>query len=111
MTWFMSLWAGLACGGIGLLIAGAVAARFTKKSTLVGGLRQLVFGALAIAATFGVSPLTVERRLKLASLAPVFLDLYRVGKIELGQLQALEQTQVQQIAMTDAQIEAFMGRR
>ena len=27
----------------------------------------------------------------------------------LGQLQALEQTQVQQIAMTDAQIEAFMG--
>jgi vacuolar iron transporter family protein len=52
-----SLWAGLACGGIGLLIAGAVAARFTRKSLVIGGIRQLVFGAIAIAATFGVGTL------------------------------------------------------
>src|ERR1700712_1806249 len=51
---FSSLWAGLACGGIGLLIAGGVAARFTRKSLWRGGIRQLVFGAVAIAATYGV---------------------------------------------------------
>jgi vacuolar iron transporter family protein len=54
---FSSLWAGLACGGVGLLIAGAVAARFTRKSLVAGGIRQLVFGAIAIAATFGVGTL------------------------------------------------------
>ena len=54
---FASLWAGLACGGAGLLLAGAAAARFTKKSPLVGGVRQLVFGVIAIAATFGVGML------------------------------------------------------
>lgn len=54
---FASLWAGLACGGVGLLAAGAVAARFTRKSLLLGGIRQLVFGAVAIAATFGVGML------------------------------------------------------
>ena len=42
-----------------------------------------------IAAAFGVSELTVERRLKLASLAPVFIDLYRENKIEQKQLMAL----------------------
>ena len=42
-----------------------------------------------IAAAFGVSPLTVERRLKLANLAPMFIDLYRAGHIEVQQLQAL----------------------
>ena len=42
-----------------------------------------------IAAAFGVSPLTVERRLKLANLAPMFIDLYRSGHIEVQQLQAL----------------------
>ena len=52
-----SLWAGLACGGVGLLIAGATAARFTGKSLAVGGVRQLVFGLVAIAATFGVGTL------------------------------------------------------
>lgn len=51
---FSSLWAGLACGGLGLLIAGALAARFTRKPLLLAGVRQLVFGAVAIAATFGV---------------------------------------------------------
>lgn len=54
---FASLWAGLACGGVGLLIAGATAARFTRKSALAGGVRQLVVGAIAIAATFGVGML------------------------------------------------------
>jgi vacuolar iron transporter family protein len=54
---FPSLWAGLACGGVGLLVAGAVAARFTRKSLVVGGIRQLLFGAIAIAATFGVGML------------------------------------------------------
>ena len=42
-----------------------------------------------IAAAFGVSALTVERRLKLANLAPMFIALFREGKIEQGQLQAL----------------------
>lgn len=53
-----------------------------------------------IAAAFGVSALTVERRLKLANLAPVFLDLYRRGEIELGQMQAL--------ALTDDQTQQVM---
>lgn len=42
-----------------------------------------------IAAAFGVSVLTVERRLKLASLAPQFIDLYREGQIAMDVLQAL----------------------
>ena len=42
-----------------------------------------------IAASFGVSVLTVERRLKLASLAPQFIDLYREGDVAMDVLQAL----------------------
>lgn len=42
-----------------------------------------------VAGRFGVSPLTVERRLKLARLAPRFLDLYRGDEIGSEQLQAL----------------------
>jgi len=42
-----------------------------------------------VAGRFGVSALTVERRLKLARLAPRFLDLYRVNQIEPEQLMAL----------------------
>lgn len=42
-----------------------------------------------VAGRFGVSPLTVERRLKLARLAPRFLDLYRAEEIEPDQLMAL----------------------
>ncbi|KHO19118.1 VIT1/CCC1 transporter family protein [Mycolicibacterium setense] len=49
-----SLWAGLACGGIGLLIVGGVAAKFTRKPVAIAGLRQLLFGAVAIAATYAV---------------------------------------------------------
>jgi VIT1/CCC1 family predicted Fe2+/Mn2+ transporter len=52
-----SLWFGLAFGGVGLLVAGGVAARFTRKSLLLGGLRQLAFGAIAIGATYAVGTL------------------------------------------------------
>lgn len=45
--------------------------------------------AAQVAARFGVSVLTVERRLKLARLAPRFLALYRAGDIEPEQLQVL----------------------
>jgi vacuolar iron transporter family protein len=54
---FASLWAGLACGGMGLLIAGGVAARFTSKPAWFAALRQLAFGAVAIAATYAVGSL------------------------------------------------------
>jgi VIT1/CCC1 family predicted Fe2+/Mn2+ transporter len=54
---FESLWAGLACGGAGLLIAGAVAARFTRKPPWWAALRQLAFGTVAIAATYLVGTL------------------------------------------------------
>lgn len=54
---FESLWAGLLCGGIGLLVAGGVAARFTNKPIWWASLRQLAFGAVAIAATYVVGTL------------------------------------------------------
>jgi len=52
-----SLWVGLICGGLGLLIAGGVAARFTRKPVWWAALRQLSFGAIAIAATYVVGTL------------------------------------------------------
>ena len=54
---FASLWFGLACGGVGLLVAGGVAARFTRKPVWSGSLRQLAFGGIAIAATYVVGSL------------------------------------------------------
>lgn len=48
---------GLACGAVGLMIAGALAAHFTSRSTVVGALRQLLFGSLAVAATYAVGSL------------------------------------------------------
>ena len=54
---FRSLWLGLLCGGVGLLIAGAVAARFTRKPMWWASLRQLMFGTVAIAATYVVGHL------------------------------------------------------
>lgn len=51
---YESLWAGLAFGGAGLLVAGAVAARFTRKPLWIAGVRQLALGAVAIAATYAV---------------------------------------------------------
>jgi vacuolar iron transporter family protein len=52
-----SLWLGLACGGAGLLVVGGVAAGITRRSPWAGGVRQLAFGAVAIAATYGVGHL------------------------------------------------------
>jgi VIT1/CCC1 family predicted Fe2+/Mn2+ transporter len=54
---YESLWLGLAFGGLGLLVAGATAARFTRKSRWLGALRQLAFGAIAIGATYLVGTL------------------------------------------------------
>jgi VIT1/CCC1 family predicted Fe2+/Mn2+ transporter len=54
---FSTLWFGLACGGVGLLVAGGVAAHFTRKAVWLGSLRQLTFGGLAIAATYVVGTL------------------------------------------------------
>ena len=47
-----SLPAGLACGAAGLLIAGALTARFTRKPVLWAASRQLIFGAIAVGATY-----------------------------------------------------------
>src|SRR6476469_8705901 len=54
---YESLWAGVICGGIGLAIAGGVAARFTSRPIWWASLRQLVFGGVAIAATYLVGTL------------------------------------------------------
>jgi VIT1/CCC1 family predicted Fe2+/Mn2+ transporter len=54
---FQSLWLGLLFGGVGLLIAGGVAARFTRKPLWFASLRQLLFGTVAIAATYLVGHL------------------------------------------------------
>jgi ParB family chromosome partitioning protein len=42
-----------------------------------------------VAAAFGLSPLTVQRRMRLGRLAPELLDLYRHGDANLEQLMAL----------------------
>ena len=49
---FESLWAGLACGGVGLLLAGGAAARFTRRPITLSALRQLVLGLAAVGATY-----------------------------------------------------------
>lgn len=49
---FESLWAGLACGALGLLITGALAAKFTRKAPWWSSLRLLGLGGAAIAATY-----------------------------------------------------------
>jgi vacuolar iron transporter family protein len=54
---FESLWAGLLCGGAGLLVAGGLAASFTRRPIWFASLRQLAFGAVAIAATYAVGSL------------------------------------------------------
>ena len=45
------------CGGNGLTVAGGLAARFTGRPVWFASLRQLAFGAIAIAATYGVGSL------------------------------------------------------
>ena len=46
------LWLALLLGGAGLVAAGAISARFTPRPWWSAGLRQLVFGAVAAAATY-----------------------------------------------------------
>jgi VIT1/CCC1 family predicted Fe2+/Mn2+ transporter len=52
-----SLGLGLGVGGVGLLVAGAFAAHFTGKAWWRGAIRQLIFGAIAVAATYLVGHL------------------------------------------------------
>ena len=49
---FAALWAALACGAVGLVVAGALSSRFTPRPWWFAGLRQLLFGALAAGATY-----------------------------------------------------------
>jgi VIT1/CCC1 family predicted Fe2+/Mn2+ transporter len=49
---FNSLIAALSVGGVGLFAAGVVVARFTGRSWLLSGLRQLILGALAAGVTY-----------------------------------------------------------
>jgi ParB family transcriptional regulator, chromosome partitioning protein len=46
-------------------------------------------GVEEVAARFGVSPLFVRQRLKLANVSPRFIEAYRVGEMQLEQLEAL----------------------
>ncbi|EEP74011.1 hypothetical protein MCAG_04338 [Micromonospora sp. ATCC 39149] len=52
-----SLWLALAVGGVGLFAAGAIVARFTNRAWWSSGLRQLLLGAAAAAATYLVGTL------------------------------------------------------
>jgi vacuolar iron transporter family protein len=49
---FSLLWAALFCGGLGLLVAGALSSRFTPRPWWFAGLRQLLFGAAAAGITY-----------------------------------------------------------
>jgi len=51
------LWLGLAVGGVGLLLAGGATARFTRKTWWKNSLRQLLFGGVAVGATYLVGHL------------------------------------------------------
>ena len=48
------LWAALLCGGLGLAAAGALSSRFTPRPWWYAAARQLLFGAVAAAATYAV---------------------------------------------------------
>ena len=54
---FGSIWSGLAFGGVGLLLAGGLAAGFTKRNRLLGAARQLLFGGIAVAVTYSIGML------------------------------------------------------
>jgi VIT1/CCC1 family predicted Fe2+/Mn2+ transporter len=54
---FGTLGWGLAVGGAGLLLAGGIAARFTHHNWLAGAVRQLLFGGVAVAATYTIGTL------------------------------------------------------
>jgi VIT1/CCC1 family predicted Fe2+/Mn2+ transporter len=51
---FGTLWVALLFGGVGLLAAGFTAAKFTDRSPLAGAGRQLLFGGIAVAATYAI---------------------------------------------------------
>ncbi|WP_428961428.1 VIT1/CCC1 transporter family protein [Micromonospora fluostatini] len=52
-----NLWLALGVGGVGLFAAGAIVARFTNRSWLLSGVRQLLLGAAAAAATYLIGAL------------------------------------------------------
>jgi VIT1/CCC1 family predicted Fe2+/Mn2+ transporter len=52
-----SLLVGLGFGAVGLLLAGGISARFTRKSFVSSALRQLMFGGIAVGATYLVGML------------------------------------------------------
>jgi vacuolar iron transporter family protein len=52
-----NLWVALGVGGAGLFAAGAIVARFTGRRWWTSGLRQLVLGAAAAGATYGIGSL------------------------------------------------------
>lgn len=54
---FGTLWWGLAFGGTGLLVAGFLAAKVTHRSPFLGAGRQLLFGGIAVAATYAIGML------------------------------------------------------
>jgi len=54
---FGTLWWGLLFGGIGLLAAGFTAAKFTDRNPFAGAGRQLLFGGIAVAATYAIGKL------------------------------------------------------
>lgn len=54
---FGSLWLGLTFGGVGLLIAGGTASFITRRGWIRGAGRQLLFGSIAVAATFTIGKL------------------------------------------------------
>ena len=54
---FGNLWVALGAGGLGLFLAGALVARFTGRSWWGSGIRQLLLGAAAAAATYGIGTL------------------------------------------------------
>jgi VIT1/CCC1 family predicted Fe2+/Mn2+ transporter len=55
-----SLAASLACGAVGLLIAGGLSARYTRKPMWWAASRQLLFGGVAVAATYLLGLLVAE---------------------------------------------------
>jgi vacuolar iron transporter family protein len=51
---FNNLWPALIVGGFGLFLAGALTSRFTRQRWWFSGIRQLVLGGAAAAATYGI---------------------------------------------------------
>jgi VIT1/CCC1 family predicted Fe2+/Mn2+ transporter len=54
---FKDLWLALGAGGVGLFVAGALVSRFTNRTWWRSGVRQLILGALAGGATYGIGAL------------------------------------------------------